>query len=98
MNPKLKNIINIVGFYIGWGGCVLGAANDMSYLGPTLMLVFLIAHFYLFVSSKQEIYLVLIICFLGTVIDTILFFSGSFVYGVAMPGIYYLNGYLGLDE
>ena len=83
MNPKLKNIINIVGFYIGWWGCVLGAANDMSYLGPMLMLVFLIAHFYLFVSSKQEIYLVLIICFLGTVIDTILFFSGSFVYAGA---------------
>ena len=83
MNPKLKNIINIVGFYIGWWGCVLGAANDMSYLGPTLMLIFLIAHFYLFVSSKQEIYLVLIICFLGTVIDTILFFSGSFVYAGA---------------
>ena len=176
MNPKLKNIINIVGFYIGWWGCVLGAANDMAYLGPLLMLVFLIVHFYLFFSSNQEIYLVLIICFLGTVIDTILFFSGSFVYagaysnelliaplwitamwagfaatvnhsmswlkdkwalmvicgvvfgpaafytgekfgaidfslsllfsamiigfvyGVAMPGIYYLNGYLGLDE
>ena len=47
------------------------------------MLGCLIAHFYLFVSSKQEIYLVLIICFLGTVIDTILFFSGSFVYAGA---------------
>mgnify|MGYP003299433060 CR=1 FL=1 len=60
-NYLKENIINIVGFYIGWWGCVLGAANDMSYLGPTLMLVFLIAHFYLFVSSKQEIHLVLII-------------------------------------
>ena len=176
LNPKFKNIFNIVGFYIGWWGCVLGAANDMSYLGPSLMLIFLIAHFYLFVSSNLEVYLILIICSLGTVIDTILFFSGSFVYagaysnelliaplwitamwagfaatvnhsmswlkdkwalmvicgvvfgpaafytgekfeaidfslsllssamiigfvyGVAMPGIYYLNGYLGLDE
>ena len=80
MNTKLKNIINIIGFYIGWWGCVVGAANDMTYLGPVLMLVFLIAHFYLFASSNQELYLVLIICLLGTVIDSILFLSGSFIY------------------
>ena len=41
MNDKLKMIINIVGFYIGWWGCILGSSDGLPYIGPLLMLLFL---------------------------------------------------------
>ena len=83
MNSKIKNIINIIGFNIGWWACVLGAANDLAYLGPVVMILFLIVHHYLFVSDIQEIYLVLIIGAIGTITDSLLFLSGSFIYAGA---------------
>ncbi len=83
MNSKIKNIINIIGFYIGWWACVLGAANDLPYLGPVVMILFLIVHYYLFVSDIREIYLVLIIGTIGTITDSLLFLSGSFIYAGA---------------
>ena len=42
LSSKIKSIINIIGFYICWWGCVLGAANGLPYLGPVLMILFLI--------------------------------------------------------
>ena len=83
MNSKIKNIINIIGFNIGWWACVLVAANDLPYLGPVVMILFLIVHHYLFVSDIQEIYLVLIIGAIGTITDSLLFLSGSFIYAGA---------------
>ena len=83
MNSKVKTIINIIGFYIGWWACVLGTANDIPYLGPAVMILFLIVHYYLFVSDIQEIYLVLIIGIIGTITDSLLFLSGSFIYAGA---------------
>jgi len=83
LNSKIKNIINIIGFNIGWWACVLGAANDLPYLGPVVMILFLIVHHYLFVSDIQEIYLVLIIGAIGTITDSLLFLSGSFIYAGA---------------
>ena len=83
MNSKVKTIINIIGFYIGWWTCVLGTANDIPYLGPAVMILFLIVHYYLFVSDIQEIYLVLIIGTIGTITDSLLFLSGSFIYAGA---------------
>ena len=83
MNSKVKTIINIIGFYIGWWTCVLGTANDIPYLGPAVMILFLIVHYYLFVSDIQEIYLVLIIGIIGTITDSLLFLSGSFIYAGA---------------
>ena len=83
MNSKVKTIINIIGFYIGWWTCVLGTANDLPYLGPVVMILFLIVHYFLFVSDIREIYLVLIIGTIGTITDSLLFLSGSFIYAGA---------------
>ena len=52
----------------------------MSYLGPIVTLILLFIHFYLFVSDIKEFYLILIISVIGTVVDSLLFLSGSFVY------------------
>ena len=83
MNAKIKSIINIIGFYIGWWACVLGAANDLPYIGPVVMILFLLVHYYLSVRDIREIYLVLIIGTIGTITDSLLFLSGSFIYAGA---------------
>ena len=80
LNSKLKNIINILGFYVIWWSCMLGAANGLSYFGPLIMIILLIIHYYLFVNDIKEIYLVLIIGAVGTMVDSLMFLSGSFVY------------------
>ena len=76
----MKKIINIIGFYVIWWSCMLGASNDLPYLGPMVMVVLLIAHRFLFVRNIKEIYLVLIVGIVGTVVDSLMFLSGSFVY------------------
>ena len=80
MSNKFKNIINVIGFYICWWSCILGPSKEMSYLGPIVTLIFLFVHFYLFVSDIKEFYLILIIGVIGTVVDSLLFLSGFFVY------------------
>lgn len=37
-------LINIVGFYLGWFACVLGAAHGFAALGPVVVLLLLILH------------------------------------------------------
>tara|TARA_B100000965_G_scaffold124876_1_gene103594 strand:+ start:1384 stop:1902 length:519 start_codon:yes stop_codon:yes gene_type:complete len=76
----MKKIINIIGFYVIWWSCMLGASNDLPYLGPMVMVVLLIAHRFLFVRNIKEIYLVLIVGSVGTVVDSLMFLSGSFIY------------------
>ena len=61
MNDKLKMIINIVGFYIGWWGCILGSSNGLPYIGPLLMLLFIITHGVFFIKDFKEIQLIIVI-------------------------------------
>ena len=51
----MKNILNLLGFNIGWWACVLGAANGFPYVGPAAMLVFLVLHFYINAFDYSEI-------------------------------------------
>ena len=83
MNNKLKMIINIVGFYIGWWGCILGSSNELPYLGPLLMTIFLIVHGRFFIKDVKEIQLIIIIGLIGTLVDSGLFLSQSFIYAGA---------------
>jgi len=59
----MKNILNILGFNIGWWACVLGAAKGFSYAGPVAMLVFLVLHFYINSFDYSEIKLIIIFAF-----------------------------------
>ena len=76
----MKNILNILGFNIGWWACVLGAANGFSYVGPAAMLVFLVLHFYINAFDYSEIKLIIIFAFLGTLIDTLMVYTGMLSY------------------
>ena len=79
MNDKLKMIINIVGFYIGWWGCILGSSNGLPYIGPLLMLLFIITHGIFFMKDFKEIQLIIIIGIIGTIVDSGLVLSKYFI-------------------
>ena len=66
----MKNIFNIVGFQLSWWGCVLGVKSGIVYLGPVLMSIFLILHFYFYTSNYTEIRLIILFGIIGTMIDT----------------------------
>tara|TARA_B100000686_G_C16060091_1_gene604199 strand:- start:8 stop:526 length:519 start_codon:yes stop_codon:yes gene_type:complete len=75
------NIINLFGFQIGWWSCVLGVKNDLYYLGPIVMAIFLLLH-YLFHPANVliEFKLILIFSLIGTLADSILAFSNVLKY------------------
>ena len=76
----MKNIFNILGFNFSWWACVLGAAKGFSYAGPVAMLVFLVLHFYINSFDSSEIKLIIIFAFLGTLIDTLMVYTGMLSY------------------
>jgi hypothetical protein len=39
----MSKLLNFVGFQIGWFGCILGAANGEAWIGPTVVMLFLVA-------------------------------------------------------
>ena len=80
MNDKIKMIINIVGFYIGWWGCILGSSNGLPYIGPLLMLLFIIFHGAFFVKNYKELQFIVVIGIIGTIVDSGLVLSKYFVY------------------
>ena len=68
----MKNkLFNIIGFQGCWWACVLGVTNEIQHLGPVLMTIFLIIHFLFFTINKNEIYFILILGFIGLLIDSI---------------------------
>ncbi len=76
----MKKIFNILGFKVSWWTCVYGATSDFVYIGPVFMLVFLIVHFYLNSPNPAEIKLVISFAIIGTLIDTMMAFSGLLSY------------------
>ena len=76
----MKKLFNILGFKVSWWACVFGATSEFIYLGPVLMMLFLIAHFYLNSPNPAEIKLVITFAFLGTLIDTMMALSGMVTY------------------
>ena len=76
----MKKLFNILGFKVSWWSCVFGATSEFVYLGPVLMMLFLITHFYLNSPNPAEIKLVIAFAFLGTLIDTMMALSGMVTY------------------
>ena len=67
-------IYNIFGFKVCWWACVLGAVSNQKYLGPGLVLLYLLIHLYNIPSKlrNSEIYLLLIAGIFGTLVDSLL--------------------------
>tara|TARA_S200000501_G_C20866436_1_gene762075 strand:+ start:179 stop:688 length:510 start_codon:yes stop_codon:yes gene_type:complete len=66
-----SKLFNIIGFQSCWWACVLGVVNDLQYLGPILMSVFLLIHLLFFKKNNKEIHLILGVGLFGVLVDTI---------------------------
>ena len=77
---RFSTPINFVTFEFCWFGCVLGAANGMSWLGPLLVMttVPLQVH-YLTVNRKAEYMFVLFSGFGGFSLETFMILGGVYI-------------------
>ena len=76
----MSKIYNIVGFQVSWWACVLGVKYGMPYIGPAIMLIFLLIHFFFFSIGPHELKLVFIFALFGTLIDSFFAFSNMLSY------------------
>lgn len=76
----MKKAANFVGFQIGWWASVLAAAGDYSWLGPTVVLVLLVAHLRAVQDRLNEVRLILCVGILGVAIDSALHLWGVLMF------------------
>jgi hypothetical protein len=74
----MKKIINLTFFQIAWFAAVLGAANDVPWLGPLVMVPVLAVHLSLTDDRHRELKLLLAAGLLGFLYDTALVSAGIF--------------------
>jgi len=71
-------IINIIGFQIGWFTCVLGAANEIFWLGPIVVAGLLVLHFCLHKKWCADLSLFTLCIFIGVGFDSLLIWQGIY--------------------
>lgn len=69
-------LINIIGFQLGWFSCVLGAANQMPWLGPAVAVPILGWHLLNAHDIRAEFKLIALASLLGIVFDQALLWTG----------------------
>ena len=69
-------LINLLGFKVGWMSSVLGAARDMPWLGPAVLLVVLFVHLRQAQRPDLELGLVVACGVLGAWFDSVLAATG----------------------
>lgn len=86
---RLNLMINVVALQLAWFTCVLGASNDLPWLGIPAVAVVLLIHASLVVDPLREMRLVLFALVLGAVFDSLLMASGWIDYrnGIIIPGL-----------
>ncbi len=71
-------IFNIIGVYVGWFACVVGAAQGLPWIGPAVVLLLLVGHCRLVPHVAQELRLLFTVGALGFALDTLLAALGLF--------------------
>jgi len=67
-----KIVFNVIGFYICWWLTIFGVVKGYFFVGPIVVVLFLIIHFYKVTNHKKED-MFLFICFiLGLIIESVL--------------------------
>jgi hypothetical protein len=74
----MKRFLNFAMFYLGWLGCVLGAAHGWLWLGPALAGALLLAHLTSIPARAVEARLILLAGVFGFAVDTSQAFAGLF--------------------
>ena len=82
-------ILNIVAYQVAWFACVLGAANQLPWVGTVVALVVVALHVARSSQRVIEIQLVAAAAVIGLVLDTLLVMSGmvGFSSGIFIDGV-----------
>lgn len=73
-------VINIIAFKIGWVSTILGAANDMPWLGPAVVAVAIAIHLFNAIYPGDEFLLILSAGFIGAIWDSVMVAAGWLTY------------------
>jgi hypothetical protein len=76
----IRKIFNYIGMQLGWLACAVGAARGFPWVGPLVVLVYLVLHLIWSPSRKREFYFILIVGFLGMWVDSFKKASGLLTY------------------
>lgn len=82
---KYKIFISLLGFYIGWLACVMGAAGGNPFMGPVVVALIVILSWRMQILSRPDISLALISIPLGILLDSALSSFGVFSYQSPLP-------------
>jgi len=77
-------ITNFILFQLGWFSCVLGAANDLPWLGPIVVLLIVIIHLALASILLEEVQLIFITLLIGGIWDSIMVLAGLMIFPSGM--------------
>jgi hypothetical protein len=85
----MKLLLNFAAFQIGWFACVLGAANDLPWVGPVVVAAVVALHLATVRRPVAELYLVLSAMAVGLAVDSLLLATGWLRYSVGLwlPGL-----------
>ncbi|MEZ0316101.1 MAG: DUF2878 domain-containing protein, partial [Methylophilaceae bacterium] len=78
--PANNAFINFIGFQLGWFACVLGAANQLPWLGVLISAPIIAWHLWQAGNPRLELTLMLIATFFGTLFDQSLLSLGLIEY------------------
>lgn len=73
-----RSIVNVAGFQAGWFAAVLGAGNDMPWLGLLVMPPVLLIHISISPHKQAEAVFIVLAGFIGFWVDTLLIYAGVF--------------------
>ena len=76
----LRKGVNYLGLQIGWFACAIGAARGMPWLGPLVVLVYLILHLAWSEKRARELTFILLVGLLGWVVDSLKKVTGLISY------------------
>ena len=89
-------IANIVAFKIGWMASVVGAANELPFIGPAVVLAVIGIHLYAANDATRELTLIVLTGIIGAMWDSVMVAAGWLSYpsgnGVAGIAPYWIIG------
>jgi FtsH-binding integral membrane protein len=81
----IRKIFNYVGLQVGWFACAYGAAEEMAWLGPLLVLFYLGLHLFWSPRRAEELRFILLVGAIGLVVDSVKKVTGLMIYAGDIP-------------
>jgi hypothetical protein len=81
----IRKVFNYIGLQIGWLACAVGAAQEMAWLGPLVVMIYLGLHLYWSPRRFKELRFILLVGLIGLVVDSLKKITGLIVYAGDVP-------------